>query len=144
MPILSNCIVIGDQKKFLSVLFTLKSVPDSEGEGTDQLSKECLLVAKQIGSNATSINEAIKCPKFAEYITRGIDKYNHEYSISQAQKYILFVFILLYSIRKYVILDRDFGMNTGEVTPTMKLKRKAIYTAFAKEIENMYDTQPIN
>lgn len=56
----------------------------------------------------------------------------------------LFGFILLYSIRKYVILDRDFGMNTGEVTPTMKLKRKAIYTAFAKEIENMYDTQPIN
>lgn len=98
MPILSNCIVIGDQKKFLSVLFTLKSVPDSEGEGTDQLSKECLLVAKQIGSNATSINEAIKCPKFAEYITRGIDKYNHEYSISQAQKYI---FIWFYIVIQY-------------------------------------------
>lgn len=142
MPILSNCIVIGDQKKFLSVLFTLKSIPDSEGEGTDQLSKECLQVAKQIGSSATSVSEAIKCPKFAEYITRGIDKYNHDYSISQAQKY--FICFILYSIRKYIILDRDFGMNTGEVTPTMKLKRKAIYTAFAKEIENMYDTQPSN
>lgn len=41
-------------------------------------------------------------------------------------------------IRKWKLLSRDFGINTGELTPTMKMKRRVITDIFAKEIEEMY------
>lgn len=41
-------------------------------------------------------------------------------------------------IKKYTIINRRFSRLTGEVTPTSKLKRKAIIEHFAVEIENMY------
>ena len=41
-------------------------------------------------------------------------------------------------IRKFVLLDKEWSQDTGEMTPTMKLKRKVIYQMYAKEIESLY------
>jgi long-chain acyl-CoA synthetase len=41
-------------------------------------------------------------------------------------------------IKKFAILERPFGIDTGELTPTMKLKRKVIAQKYAREIEAMY------
>jgi long-chain acyl-CoA synthetase len=41
-------------------------------------------------------------------------------------------------IKKFTILSRQFGIDTGELTPTMKIKRKVVATNFASEIEAMY------
>jgi len=41
-------------------------------------------------------------------------------------------------IKRFVILPRDFSQEEGEVTPTLKLRRKIIHEHFADEIEQLY------
>jgi long-chain acyl-CoA synthetase len=41
-------------------------------------------------------------------------------------------------IKKFVVLQRDFSAELGEVTPTMKLRRKAIVENFADDIDRLY------
>ncbi len=42
------------------------------------------------------------------------------------------------SIKKFVLLSRDFSIEGGELTPTLKLKRKVIYEKYKDKIEGMY------
>jgi long-chain acyl-CoA synthetase len=41
-------------------------------------------------------------------------------------------------IKRFVILSRDFSMDEGEVTPTLKLKRGVVLEHFAPEIDSIY------
>jgi long-chain acyl-CoA synthetase len=42
-------------------------------------------------------------------------------------------------IRRFEILPRDFSAEEGEITPTLKLKRRVVQEHFAAEIERLYD-----
>jgi long-chain acyl-CoA synthetase len=41
-------------------------------------------------------------------------------------------------VKKFVILERPLAIETGELTPTLKVKRKVVNQSFASEIEAMY------
>ena len=41
-------------------------------------------------------------------------------------------------VKKFTILPRPFGIDTGELTPTLKIKRKVVAQKYAREIEAMY------
>jgi long-chain acyl-CoA synthetase len=41
-------------------------------------------------------------------------------------------------IKRFAILPRDFSQEEGEVTPTLKLRRKVVHEHFADEIERLY------
>ena len=41
-------------------------------------------------------------------------------------------------IKRFVLLPRDFSMEHGEVTPTLKLRRRAVIEHFSDEVENLY------
>jgi len=41
-------------------------------------------------------------------------------------------------IKKFSILPKPFGVDSGELTPTLKIKRKAVAQLYAREIESMY------
>jgi long-chain acyl-CoA synthetase len=41
-------------------------------------------------------------------------------------------------IKRFAILPRDFSLEEGELTPTLKLRRKIVHEHFADEIENLY------
>jgi long-chain acyl-CoA synthetase len=41
-------------------------------------------------------------------------------------------------VKKFAILPRAFGVDSGELTPTLKIKRKAVAQLYASEIESMY------
>lgn len=56
----------------------------------------------------------------------GIDRAN-EKAISKAQRII-----------KFHILNDEFSIANGVLTPTLKVKRKEVYKKFNKEIESMY------
>ena len=41
-------------------------------------------------------------------------------------------------VKKFIILPRDVNVDEGELTPTLKIRRKQINEKWAKEIEAMY------
>ena len=43
-------------------------------------------------------------------------------------------------IKKFTILPRDFSIDDGELTPTLKIRRKIINDNWATEIDNMYSS----
>ncbi|KAG7399101.1 hypothetical protein PHYBOEH_009679 [Phytophthora boehmeriae] len=126
LPLLSNVMVIGDRRKFLSALFTLRVTVDKEGHPTDSLDEKALHVMKEIGSSATTVAEARADEKVKAYLDAGLKRAN-THATSRAQ-----------NVAKYTVLDHDFSINGNELTPTLKLKRKVVYEKYESIVEDMY------
>ena len=41
-------------------------------------------------------------------------------------------------VKKFAILPKPFGIDSGELTPTMKIKRKVVAQMYSREIDAMY------
>merc|ERR1712038_669544 len=119
MPALSNCMVIGDKRKFLSILFCLQVEVDvSTGVALD--------TSKEIGSEAVTTAEVMTCDKWKKYLDDGMAAANGK-AISRAQK-----------VAKWALVETDFTEVGGELTPTLKLKRSAAVDKYSSIIEGMY------
>jgi long-chain acyl-CoA synthetase len=106
--LVSQVVVIGDRRKYVSVLLTVTE---------DQ--------AKKV-SGAASYAEASQSPAVRSKVQEAVDKLNA--TLPQYE-----------TIKRFTILDRDFSQDQGELTPTMKVKRKACTVKYAKQIDAMYD-----
>lgn len=129
LPIVSNAVLIGDRRKFLSMLLTLKSTVDLDIlEPLDKLTPEAIQFCREVGSKATTITEIVGQKDKAVYraIQEGIDKVNSE-AVSNAQR-----------IQKWTVLSKDFSIAGGEMGPTMKIKRHAIVDKYNKDVEAFY------
>ncbi|KAM3927487.1 long-chain-fatty-acid--CoA ligase ACSBG1 [Leptodactylus fuscus] len=132
LPIVSNAVLIGDRRKFLSILLTLKSSVDSDTlEPLDKLTPEAIHFCHEVGSKATTVSEIVEQKDKAVYkaIQEGIDKVNCE-AVSNAQR-----------IQKWILLSRDFSIAGGEMGPTMKIKRHAILDKYSKEVDSFYSAE---
>merc|ERR1712139_115116 len=109
-PAISNVMMVGDKKKFNTCVVTLKAKGASgEKPGTDELDGDALEVNPAI----KTISEAMKDETWQKYIQNAIDETNKSPACpSNASR-----------IGKFVILPRDFSVETEELTPTLKLKR---------------------
>jgi long-chain-fatty-acid--CoA ligase ACSBG len=123
MPAISNCVVIGDKMKFLSMFITLRSFTKPDGQEV----LDSLATVEVPGSNATTVAEALVCPAWKKYLEDGIKDANNR-AISNAQK-----------INKYRVLPCDFTEAGGELTPTLKLKRNEVAKKYAAEIDAFYN-----
>ena len=47
-------------------------------------------------------------------------------------------------IKRFAVLPRDFTMEAGEITPTLKLKRRVVEEHFAAELEGCTRTDLVN
>jgi len=134
LPAVSNCVVIGDKRKYLTCLLTLRAEVDpNTGVSLEPLLDAAIRAAEEAGSTAKTVSEAKRCPKFLQMIQDGIDRYNNENAISRAQH-----------IRRWAILDKDLSIAGGELTPTMKVRRKQVDAIHARAIQELYpeDTIP--
>jgi long-chain-fatty-acid--CoA ligase ACSBG len=125
----SNVIVIGDRKKYLICLVSLKCETDLEtGLPTNQLAADALHVAKTIlhTPEITTYSAAKEDPRWITYIEQGIKQTNQQ-STSNAQ-----------IIQKFRWLPEDFSEKAGDLTPTLKLKRKVVTEKYLPLIESMY------
>ncbi len=120
-PIISQVVVAGDKKPFVSALITL------DGE----------MLPTWLGNNGVeatlSLSEAARHPVVLEEVQRAIDAANER--VSRAE-----------SIRKFHILPVELTEATGHLTPKMSIKRQVILNDFAAEIEALYagaGTEPI-
>lgn len=126
MPAVSNAMVIGDKRKFLSVLLTLQVEQDEDGVPTNKLTGQALDTSKQIGSAATTTEEAQKDPAWKKYFDDGLKAANKK-STSRAQV-----------VQKWTLLATDFSEKGTELTPTLKLKRSVTAEKYSAVIEAMY------
>jgi len=124
LPEISNCVLIGDKRKFNSMLICLRTEIDpATNEPTSRLHPDLL----NIGSSQV-LSEASRDPRWLAYIRAGIDRANRQ-AISRAQL-----------IQKFVILPNDFSVTTGELTPTLKIKRDFVAKKYHDLIEGMYSS----
>ncbi|KAM6301753.1 uncharacterized protein O3Q21_013369 [Podargus strigoides] len=125
LPIVSNAMVIGDKKKFLSMLLTLKSVLDPDtSDPTDILTEQARDFCQKIGSKATKVSEIVATRDQAIYqaIQEGINKVN----MNATNR--------VHCIQKWIVLPKDFSISGGELGPTMKLKRLAVLAKYRNEV----------
>lgn len=116
--LIEQMMVVGEKKKFVSALI----VPAPEAL-RDFCEGECI--------EYNSLEEAIKDPKVIAKYQECIDAFNPKFShIEQIKK-----FTLLNTTWEPVKVDG----SEGELTPTMKLKRRVIREKHKSEIDQMYD-----
>ncbi|XP_007173507.2 long-chain-fatty-acid--CoA ligase ACSBG1 isoform X3 [Balaenoptera acutorostrata] len=132
LPIISNAVLIGDQRKFLSMLLTLKCTLDPDtSDPTDNLTEQAVEFCQRVGSKATTVSEVVGKKDEAVYqaIEEGIQRVNMNAAARP------------YHIQKWAILERDFSILGGELGPTMKLKRLTVLEKYKDIIDCFYQEQ---
>eukprot|EP00916_Digyalum_oweni_P021327 GHVL01035425.1.p1 GENE.GHVL01035425.1~~GHVL01035425.1.p1 ORF type:complete len:697 (+),score=126.86 GHVL01035425.1:126-2216(+) len=127
MPFISQCQIIGDGKRYLSLLICLKTVVEKSGNPTTQLADSVIVVLKESGSNCNTCEEAAKCPLAHKAISHYVDKVNKR-AVARVQQ-----------IRAWRILPREFAEEFGEITPSQKLRRNIVIKNYANLIEEIYE-----
>ena len=127
--IVSNCMVLGDQRKHLACIITLRTVLDENNLPTNDLHPDVIEWAENLGAESETVtdliaedNEEVRLEIMAQ-----IQKVNRR-AISNAQK-----------VHKFMIAPKDFTLPGGEMTPTMKIKRHTIMEQYKKKIDQMYE-----
>ena len=111
-PLISQCMVVGDNKPFIAALITLD--PDSI--------KPWMVANKKEGA---TIAELAKDPALLSVIQSAVDETNK--AVSRAE-----------SIRKFTILPVDFTIAGGQLTAKLSVKRHVVGQQFAGEIDELF------
>ncbi|MEU6505267.1 long-chain fatty acid--CoA ligase [Streptomyces sp. NPDC046942] len=113
-PLISQVMLVGDGRPFVSALITLD--PDGITHWRQMIGKHPVPPELLVGD-----------PELEAVLQRAIDEANKMVSRPE-------------SIRRFAVLPRDFSETEGHLTPSMKLRREQIMQDFAREVEGLYDT----
>jgi long-chain acyl-CoA synthetase len=111
-PFISQVMVYGDRKPYPVALITLNA---------DEVAK----FAREQGIVAGDATVVVKHPKIIDRVARTVEEKN-----SQLQSYA--------KIKKFTVLSGDFTQEGGELTPTLKVKRKVVANKYLSAIEELY------
>ena len=111
-PLVSQCIVVGDNQPFIAALVTID--PDAI--------KLWMVNNKKEGAAMTDL---VNDPDLIAVIQTAVDEANK--AVSKAE-----------SIRKFTLLPSDFTIAGGQLTAKLSIKRHVIAQEFAKEIEALF------
>jgi len=112
-PLISQCMVVGDNQPFIAALVTL-----------DRESLPAWLTAH--GKPADTPAEQLSAdPEVTAAIQAAVDEAN--LAVSKAE-----------AIKKFTILADDFTEEGGQLTPTLKLKRSVVMADFKEAVEDLY------
>jgi len=110
---ISNAFVYGDKKPYLVAVLTMNI-------------ERVLEYAKDHSLKYFDVSDLAKNEKIIELFKKEVEKVN-----KQLARYE--------TIKKFVIVPQDFTIEGGELTPTLKLKRRVIYKKYADKIECLYN-----
>ncbi|WP_299164959.1 long-chain fatty acid--CoA ligase [uncultured Arthrobacter sp.] len=114
--LVSQCVVVGDQRPFISALITL-----------DEEALPGWLERHDLPA-ATTMAEAARHPAVQAEIQALVDSANE--SVSQAE-----------AIKVFRVVERDFTEASGHLTPSMKIKRAQVLSDYSTVVEEIY-SQP--
>lgn len=109
---IGHMVTIGDRLKFLSGLYTID--PD-QGPA----------LAEEHGW-PTDPEQLAEHPEFLDYLEKEIERVNNELARYE-------------TIKKFRVIPHDFTPETGELTPTQKIKRRVITSKYEELIDSMYE-----
>ncbi len=115
-PLISQCVVVGDGRPYIGALLTL----DAEALPNWLKGK---------GLPAMTVAEAAQNEVVREHLERAVTRANKV--VSRAE-----------SIRRWEILEDDFTVANGYLTPSLKLKRSEVMADFADAVEALYSKAP--
>lgn len=110
-PLVSHCMVVGDDRPFIAALVTLDA---------DQLTRW----ASRRGGGRDG-TPGVHDRELRAAVQEGIDQANRAVSRAEA-------------IRAFVILPADFSIETEELTPSLKIRRAVVAERYAAEIAGLY------
>jgi long-chain acyl-CoA synthetase len=111
-PLVSQCLVVGDQKPFIACLITL----DPEAVAPWLASK---------GKPDAPVVDLVEDPVLLAELQTAVDHANK--AVSKAEE-----------IRKFKVLPVDWTEEGGQMTPSLKLKRSVVMKEFASDVESLY------
>jgi len=111
-PLVSQCMVVGDNQPFIAALVTLD--PDALKAWVANNKKE-----------GAAIGDLVNDPDLIAVIQTAVDEANK--AVSKAE-----------SIRKFTILSTDFTIAGGHLTAKLSVKRHVVAKEFAKEIDALF------
>ncbi len=111
-PFIEQMMVVGAEKKFTAALI----VPSF-----DNLATWC---AKN-NIKTDNVSEMLANPKVIEHYKNIVEKFNE-------------LFNPVEQIKKFELMEGEWTINGGELTPTLKLKRKVIMDKYAASVERIY------
>ena len=111
-PWISQAVVIGDRRPFLTALITL-----------DQ--EKVTQFAEQKSIPSENFAELTRHPDIQQLVDNAVAETNEQ--LARVEQ-----------IKKWIVLERDFVQEKDEMTPTMKVRRKAIIEKYSDNIESMY------
>jgi long-chain acyl-CoA synthetase len=111
-PFISQVMVYGDRRPYPVALITLN--PDELGKFT-----------RDLGLLVTDAGTVVKHPRVVERVARTVEEKN-----SHLQSYA--------KVKKFTVLASDFTQEGGELTPTLKVKRKVVAEKYRVELEELY------
>ena len=128
IPFISQCFLIGDNRKYCSALFTLDIgaiLRDEIKIEVSKIPKDPTQQVELLSENGYSIEDFSNDQKIISKLQIEVDKLNSNFSNPE-------------QLKKFSLLNRDFSIDYGELTPTMKIRRKQIYENWSDVIESMY------
>jgi long-chain acyl-CoA synthetase len=111
-PLVSQCMVVGDNKPFIAALITIDA----------EMSKGWIAANKKDGATIETLRHD---PDLIAVIQTAVDEANK--AVSKAE-----------SIRKFTILGEDFTIAGGHLTAKLSVKRHVVAAQYAKEIDDLY------
>ena len=131
LPCISNVVLIGDRRKFLTVFLTFKVEMDNDSP-TNKLAPTTLEWIESLGKNLSKISTVDDIlqrpdPAIMGAIQAGIDKANKK-AVSNAAR-----------VQKWTILPTDVSIPGGELGPTLKLKRFFFNQKYETAVDRFYN-----
>ena len=128
IPIVSQCFLVGDGRKYCSALFTLDAgaiIRDKFGMDPNDIPKDPAKQLAKLEELGSSIEAFTDSAEIRAEVQAAVDELNGQFSNPE-------------QLKKFAILPRDFAVDYGELTPTLKIRRKQIRENWADVIEDMY------
>jgi long-chain acyl-CoA synthetase len=110
-PLVSQCVVVGDRRPYLTALVTLDPEEAAKFAAEHGLDSEPEALASNV--------------QVRQAISEHIEKINHKFARVE-------------QVKKFEILPRDLSQESGELTPTLKVKRAVVVDKYEPQIEALY------
>ena len=128
ISIISQCFLVGDGRKFCSALFTLDAgaiIRDKLGVDANEVPKDPFEQMAKLKELGHTFEDFTGSDEVRVEVQTQVDVLNARFSSPE-------------QVKKFSILPRDFTIDDGELTPTLKIRRKQISENWSAEIEAMY------